>query len=76
MKTVRNMHPIDQVFRVLLGMALIFIGFFNRDLVSEPLLGILLGGFGMINLISGISGVCPVYTLAGISTLKKASHSH
>jgi cyanate permease len=71
----RNMHPIDQMVRILLGIALIYIGFFNREVVTDPLLGILLGGFGLINLVSGLIATCPIYAIAGISTLRKATHS-
>lgn len=69
----RNMHPIDQVLRVLLGIALIYIGFFNAELVTDALLGILLGAFGVMNLLSGIVGFCPVYRVAGLSTLRRVS---
>jgi hypothetical protein len=69
----RNMHPIDQVLRVLLGITLIYIGFFNAELVTDPLLGILLGAFGVVNLLSGMVGFCPVYLVAGLSTLRKVS---
>lgn len=72
----RNMHPIDQVLRIFLGIALIYIGFFNRELVSDALLGNLLGGFGVVNVVSGLVGICPVYAVAGLSTLPKASSSH
>ncbi|KPJ90418.1 MAG: hypothetical protein AMJ53_13620 [Gammaproteobacteria bacterium SG8_11] len=71
----RNLHPIDQVLRVILGIVLIYIGIFNRELVSDALLGSLLAGFGLVNVISGLVGVCPVYTIAGISTFRKASNS-
>ena len=72
----RNMHRIDQVARITLGIALIYIGFIDRGLVTDPLLGILLGVFGIMNLGSGILGVCPVYLVAGLSTLRKIKPSH
>ncbi|WP_455210446.1 YgaP-like transmembrane domain, partial [Kaarinaea lacus] len=48
MRLNRNMHPIDQVLRVLLGIVLIYIGFFNREMISDALLGSLLGAFGVV----------------------------
>jgi hypothetical protein len=75
MKIDRNMHPIDQILRILLGIALIYIGFFNGDMISDTLFRTLLGGFGVINLVSGLMAVCPVYLMAGISTSRKISHS-
>ena len=75
MKIQRNMHPIDQVLRLLLGIILIYIGFFNGELVSDALFRTLLGCFGVINLVSGIMAVCPVYLMAGISTIRKVSPS-
>jgi hypothetical protein len=76
MKKNCNMHPVDRAVRITLGAILIFIGFFNRDLISDPLFGILVGIFGTINLVASVIGVCPVYLLAGISTLKKVTHGH
>jgi hypothetical protein len=75
MKINRNMHPIDQVLRIFLGIVLIYIGFFNGELISDALFSTLLGGFGVINLISGMMAVCPVYLMAGINTSRKVSHS-
>ncbi len=72
----RNMHPFDQVLRVVLGVALIYIGFFNKELVSDALLGYLLASFGLVNVVSGLLATCPVYAVAGISTLRKLSNTH
>lgn len=76
MKKCRNMNSIDQLLRIMVGMLLIFLGFFNRDIISDPLLGMLIGVFGIINFGSGIVGVCPLYFMAGISTLKKITPHH
>jgi hypothetical protein len=68
-----NMHPLDRIARIIVGGILIFIGFFTRDLISDPLFGTMLGVFGVVNVVSSIIGVCPIYLMAGISTLKKAT---
>lgn len=53
-------HPIERVLRVLLGLiglSLVFLG---------PKTA--LGWFGLIPLITGATGLCPLYSLLGIST--------
>lgn len=53
-------HPIERVIRVLLGLVGIYLVFFGA---KTPL-----GWFGLIPLITGATGRCPLYTLLGIST--------
>lgn len=72
MKVVPNMNRIDQVLRLLLGIAMVYFGFFDRSLVSDAVYGMLLGLFGVLNLGSALARICPVYTLAGIATLKQS----
>jgi len=55
-----NVHNIERVFRVILGLvvlSLVFIG-------PRSLWGLL----GLVPLVTGIVGTCPAYTLFGIST--------
>lgn len=56
----RNQHVVERVARVLLGVgaiALVFVG------PETPL-----GWIGVIPLVTGLVGSCPIYTAFGIST--------
>ena len=56
-------HPIERVTRVLIGIGLISIVFVG------PKTG--WGWLGLLPLITGFTGLCPLYTVLGISTLGK-----
>ena len=71
MKIFRNMGPIDQVFRSLMGLVLIYFGPVSDLLVEDPLSEILMALIGILTLVSAISGYCPVYHVAGINTYRK-----
>ncbi|MBU2414369.1 MAG: DUF2892 domain-containing protein [Gammaproteobacteria bacterium] len=66
----KNLHLVDRIIRGVVG--IVFTGFalFNGDYLEEPVLEVLIGVFGALNLISLLSGWCPVYHVAGISTYK------
>ncbi len=58
--TVVTEHPVERVVRVLAGivlLALVFVG------PKTPW-----GWLGLILLATGLTGLCPLYTLLGIST--------
>lgn len=61
----KNVHPIERVVRVLLGVGLVSLAF-----IGPENKWFLLGG---IPILTGLSGWCPPYTLLGINTcaLKK-----
>ncbi len=57
---LRNVHPIERVFRVVLGLgilALLFVG-------PHTWWGLL----GLVPLATGFVGSCPVYRLLGVNT--------
>lgn len=59
----RNIGPTDKVLRIIVGLvllALVFVG------PKTPL-----GYFGVIPLLTGLTGFCPLYTLFGISTCSR-----
>jgi membrane protein implicated in regulation of membrane protease activity len=59
----RNIGRTDQLLRVVVGLvllALVFVG------PKTPL-----GWFGLVPLLTGLSGFCPVYALLGISTCSR-----
>ena len=70
----RNMCTIDRVMRILIGCALLYVGFIDPSLIgiSSQILGVVLGILGLINIGSAFMGHCPAYTIAGLSTYKKS----
>lgn len=58
--TLLNEHPIDRAVRVVLGIGLLALVFVGPKTA--------LGYLGLIPLITGAVGRCPLYTLFGIST--------
>lgn len=56
----KNEHTVDRVLRVGLGAALIALAFVGPQ---TPW-----GWLGVIPLVTGLLGSCPVYTLLGVST--------
>lgn len=64
----RNAGKLDRSLRVIMGIVLIYFGFIDTGFISQALLAVLIGIFGIINILVAATGVCPVYTLAGIST--------
>lgn len=72
----RNEGILDRIVRVGLGMVLLPAGLVLLGILHSNVLGLLAVGLGGIGLITGITGVCPTYTLFGISTLEKEKESH
>ncbi|MDH5446806.1 MAG: DUF2892 domain-containing protein [Gammaproteobacteria bacterium] len=72
MKFPLNMSILDRVLRTIGSIYLIYIGFINTELLANPLLNLMLGGFGVFNIVFVAVGFCPVYFIAGISTTKKS----
>ena len=67
---IKNLHPIDRMARGVIGIVILGFLLLNNGYLQEPILEILLVAFGVLNLVSLISGWCPVYHLAGISSCK------
>lgn len=68
MNLKRNMGLTDQIFRTLMGLALIYIGPLSDVITSDTLSSVLLSVVGVMIIISSIIGWCPVYHLAGFNT--------
>ena len=60
-----NEAPWDRIVRVVLGVAMLYIGFGG---VVEGVLGIGIGVVGLILLVTGLLGFCPLYAMFGIKT--------
>ncbi len=59
-----NEHPIERAVRIavgLVGIALVFVGPKTNW-----------GWFGLLPLLTGVAGTCPLYTVFGFSTRAKA----
>jgi hypothetical protein len=59
----KNIHPVERVIRVVLGLVLVslaFVGPANKWFL-----------LGLIPLATGLLGTCPPYTLLGINTCSK-----
>jgi hypothetical protein len=55
-----NEHPIERVVRVLLGVGLVSAAVMGR-------IGVW-GYIGVVPILTGLMGTCPLYTLIGVST--------
>lgn len=71
MMAKKNMCTLDRIIRVFLSLACIYVGFVDTTIINEPILAMIIGGFGAFNLAVIAIGICPVYYLAGISTHRK-----
>ncbi len=60
----QNEGTIDRVLRVIVGLALISMVFTG---LQTPW-----GWIGVVPLLTGLVGSCPVYSILGLSTLKKS----
>lgn len=63
----QNEAVIDRALRVVLGLALLAIVFVGPQ---TPL-----GWIGVVPLLTGLVGSCPIYTLLGISTCPVKTHT-
>ncbi len=65
-----NASSIDRALRIVIG--LLLVGVSAASLVGAPL-AYLMVGVGVVLLITGASGFCPLYALVGVSTKAKAN---
>jgi energy-converting hydrogenase Eha subunit E len=60
-------HPVERVLRVVVGLVGISLVFLGPKTAW--------GWFGLIPLLTGVTGLCPLYTVLGISTCPRKSAS-
>ena len=72
LKDFSNLAAWDRATRIILGLAMLFLGW--SDLV-DGLGAIALVIFAWVPLLTGILGWCPIYSLLGISTLRRPGSS-
>lgn len=61
-----NQHPIERVVRVAAGIGLLSIAFVGP---KTPL-----GYLGLVPIVTGLLGSCPLYTIFGFSTCPAKAH--
>jgi len=65
----QNEHTLDRIFRVVLGLAVLALVFVGPQTAW--------GWLGLIPLVTGLVGSCPLYTLFGLSTCRThGGHGH
>jgi hypothetical protein len=64
----KNVGMIDRVVRIVLGIVLIAV--FVLNMVAAPW-SYLVALIGLIGLVTGAVGTCPLYSLLGMNTLEK-----
>ena len=71
----RNLHNLDRLARVIIGIGCIYVGFVDTSIISNSVVSMLVGAFGVINIIAAAISHCPVYNLAGLSTCPTKSET-
>lgn len=71
MNLARNMGPVDQVLRTLMGVICMYLGPFSDGLTTDFISGLLLALVGLLVIISSFVGFCPLYHAAGFNTYKE-----
>ncbi len=67
----KNMGRIDQVLRLGISIVLIYVGFVDQELINDHLTSMIAGIIGIVNLLSALIGICPLYSITGINTCHK-----
>lgn len=66
----RNEGTLDRIVRLVLATVFLPVGLFWLGGLQGSALGLLTTAFGVVALITGLTGVCPTYIPFGISTLE------
>lgn len=66
----RNMSKLDSFIRILIGVALIWLGFISEGIILNSLLANVVGVFGVLNIVASSVRICPVYAIARLSTVR------
>jgi hypothetical protein len=63
-----NVGRFDQILRLGIGAAMVWVGFVDISFINDRLVATLIGLFGLLNIVAALVRVCPFYNLAGINT--------
>ena len=72
LKDFSNIAAWDRAIRIVLGIAMLWLGWSDR---VDGIWAIALVIFAWVPLLTGVLGWCPVYSILGISTLRKVGPS-
>ena len=64
----RNVGGFDRCARLMVGMVLVMVGFFLLGGIRGELAGLVVGSVGLVALVTGLLGFCPLYVPLGITT--------
>jgi len=67
----KNMGRVDQIVRLTIGLIFIYLGFINQGIIGDRLYAVMIGIFGIVNIMSAFLSFCPFYLMAGLSTVPK-----
>lgn len=67
----RNVGILDRIACLALGVVFLPTGLFLLGGLQGNVLGLVIAGLGLIGLVTGLTGFCPLYVLFGINTLEK-----
>lgn len=68
----RNLSTLDRIIRTILGLVMIYVAYFESEVLSSISLSIILGVIGISFIVIAIISVCPLYNLIGFSTYRKS----
>lgn len=71
----RNMGTIDRMIRTVTGLALMYLGFFEQEIIGNLTINIIVGAFGIISILFAYIAFCPIYTFEDVSTIKNSSEN-
>ena len=67
----RNMGLLDRAIRIVTGLIMMYLGFFDQAVIGNMTINIIVGIFGIISILFAYMAFCPIYTFGNISTMKK-----
>ncbi len=68
-----NIGLLDQIIRIVISLSMIYLGFLDDRVISDPLSAMILGALGVINLFIALIRFCPLYAMTGIDTRATAN---
>lgn len=67
----RNVGNIDRVIRILIGLLCAYVAIAPTEVLTVDALRLFIGAYGLVNLVTGATGFCPLYKMASLSTYKE-----